>query len=183
MKKAVIKWLVKWFVIKANLYLWWSKKNQKWFQKEREPLPELEGLGDLMKIVGTSKWTADTWWMLWDAVSHPEYAYWNYKKNGTLGDCDDTAALACHYTQQWYDNTRILSMQWVDEKGKFHGHNVCIFDSDQPDMTTVISNGHNYAYTTNTVEDAMSTFVRGGELLSWFTFKPDLSEIIEWHIL
>lgn len=181
MKKAILRWLIKWFIIKMNLYLIWSKINQSIFQKSRKPLPALAGLTDVMKIVYSSKWTADTWWMLWDAISHPEYAYWNYCKNGTLGDCDDHAVFAAHYTQQWFDNTRILSMQWLDKEGKFHGHNICVFEEDD-ETCTFISNGYEYAVMLPSMQKCIDNFVRDGELISWFTFSPDLSEIIEYKL-
>ena len=183
MKKSILKWLIKWFIIKMNLYLIWSKINQKLFQKNREPLPKLRHLGELMEIIGTSKWTADTWWMLWDAIAHPEYAYYNYKHSGMLGDCDDHAVFSAHYTQQWYIDTRVLSIQWLDKAGKFHGHNICIFyREEQKNLITFISNGYNVAVTLRNFQRCLDAFVRDGEILSWFTFKPDLSEITDYFI-
>lgn len=183
MKKSIIKWLVKWFIIKMNLYLVWSKINQKLFQRHRTPLPELT-LDEMMGIIASSKWTADKWWMLWDAISHPEYAYWNYLTNGTLGDCDDHALFAADYVCQWFDNTRILSFQWVNKSGKFCGHNICIYD----DLggTSFISNGYTMPVTffgEGSQKKCIENFVRDGELLSWFTFDPNLKGILDYGIM
>lgn len=143
MKKKFFRWLIKWFIIKLNLYLLWSRLHQKLFQKKRLAIPKHNSLKELEQTLGSSTWTADTWKELWDVVNHPEHAYWKLKNQGTLGDCDDHAVLAAEVIDRdlWpgEPNAMVLSVQWLSAEGKFKGHNVCIFVGEFEDITQYLT--------------------------------------------
>lgn len=179
MKKWFFTCLI-WLVIKLNVYRVWSKIHQALFQRRRTTLPDLKNVNEVMQIVCTSQWSADKWWMLWDVISHPEFAYHRYLSIGTLGDCDDYAAFTAHYVRKWHKDVRILSMQWLDTKGKFRGHNVCIYDNNGE--FCMISNGFRAPKLIYNIPGGINYFVRGGELIAWFTMDPKSLKVTDYRI-
>lgn len=188
MKKWLIRWLVKWFVVKLNLYLLWSRFHQKLFQRKRVAVPtkHIQKIEDLEDILGHSTWRADKWWMLWDVISHPEHAYREYIDTGSLGDCDDFAnfsAYCIEHMEEKLINTRMLCVAWLRD-GKFLAHCVCMFMELGIPGWFYIGNYYNglamgmFA----TEEDVARHIVGDGEMLSWFTFGPDLKKVIDYKI-
>jgi hypothetical protein len=197
MKKKFFRWVIKWFIIKLNLYLLWSRLHQKLFQKKRLAIPKHASLKELEQTLSTSKWTADTWKELWDVVNHPEHAYWKLKNQGTLGDCDDHAVLAAEVIDRdlWPGdpNALVLSVQWLNKEGKFKGHNVCVFVGEFDDTTEfftapqedygTLDNGKKVALGWignyfggrarigyRDISGIVAAIVGEGQLISWFTF-------------
>jgi hypothetical protein len=121
--------------------------------------------------------------MAWDVISHPEWAYNNYLTNGSLGDCDDYAAFSSHCLQQLeYEDVCILSVQWLDSKGKFYGHNVSLYTEGF--QTYMVSNGFSKPMPVGGMKDAAAYWAKrsGGELLAWCIITPDLKEILIYRI-
>lgn len=185
MKKLFFKYLI-WIVIKTNVYLWWSRLHQKLFQRKRLPMPDIKNIQELMAVLIASRWTADTWKDLWDSISHPEHAYYKYVNGGSLGDCDDYASFTACYAEKWFDTVKILSIQWLDSKNKFHGHNVCVFSVEDspllPDGEYCISNGFAWPMQCDdAITESVTHFVKNGTLLSWFTISTDLKKICAYQ--
>lgn len=173
MKKKLLRMLL-WFVIKLNIYLLWSKFHQAVFQRDRVSIPEFEDIDEVMDVVRQSKWTADKWWMAWDVIAHPEWAYSCYLKSGSLGDCDNYANFSAYCLRRLGNNkVWILSIQWFDTQGKFHGHNVCCYLDDTFQMW-VISNGFHRPLPVKNQAEAINYFVRDGQILSWFVMDHRL---------
>lgn len=173
MKKLLLTWLL-WVVIKTNLYLLWSKLHQALFQRNRVKIPELLDVDDLMFIVRQSRWTADKWWMAWDVISHPEWAYRRFLEQKTLGDCDDYANFSSYCLRRLgYNMVWILSIQWLKNTGKFAGHNICCYLDDEFQMW-VISNGFHRPLPVADQDEAIKYFVKDGELISWFVMNEHL---------
>lgn len=173
-----------WLIIHLHIYLLWSRFQQFVFQRKRLKIPKMSAVKDVMDIVREAKWTKDRWWQLWDAFSHPEHAYYNFINKGTLGDCDDFAAFTCHcVTQIGYQDVKVLSVQWFDYKGKFHGHNVALFRDDEGRLW-MISNGFSNPLSMYDEYNAAAYWAKkyGGELIAYCTIRPDLKKILEHRI-
>lgn len=185
MKKKFFRALI-WLVIKLNVYKLWSRFHQALFQRNRVEIPHYKHVNQIMTVVRQSKWRADTWWILGDVISHPEWAYQDYLNKGSLGDCDDYANFAMYCVNQLPRSSdtkrgaaRILSIQWLDNRGKFHGHNVCIYIENGE--LFMISNGFSHPMSCRDEDVAIHYWVRTGQLLSWFVMDENLS-VIRHHI-
>ncbi len=207
MKKKLYRWFIKWFVIKLNLYLLWSRVHQKLFQKKRIPIPSCNNLVALETLLEGFTWYADGWKELWDVVNHPEHTYYKYLNDIHSGfDCDDFAALAamvCNRDLFPSQDAKILSVQWLNKANKFKGHNVCvfiyegdpvtidlrltspypsIFPSGQGDRVLALGWIGNYfegraKLGYSHITDIISEIVGDGMLLSWFVFDWECKKI------
>lgn len=194
MKKAFVKWLVKWFVIRMNLYLLWSKLHQSLFQRSRMKLPAVKSIADVEAVLKLGTYRADPWWVLGDVIAHPEHTYCGFlnpKLAGAFGcDCDDFSVLAGVLFQQIPDQVKgvhILSVQYIKKTGKIGGHNVCVFWDIKEERWGYISNwfgGKAFGrYVGEKAIVAEVLEVVEAELLSWFVFSPDLKNGIGgYHI-
>lgn len=186
MKYYIFKVLV-WLVVKTHIYMLWSRVFRFLTKKQRDSsIPEIPGLYTLELLFAKSKWRADKWWMLWDVVSHPEYAWHEFKTTGSFGDCDDYASFACEVLQRYanIDNPAILSAQWLDKDNKFHGHNVCLFQYGINARYSYVGNWFNgrAIHNLESIDSVVSHIINqsgGGRLISWFVFTHDTLKIKE----
>ncbi len=179
LKQYVIGWMIKWFVVRLNIYILWSRFYQKLFQRRRAELPRITSLAELESLLGRSVWRKDRWYMAFDAVSHPEAAYNEFLRTGSLGDCEDYSSFSASILSKLgFNDVEILSVQWLDKGSTFRGHNVCVFKSESG--YSFIGNWYNGHAVGNFQDiESMAKFIRGkdGILISWFTFPVDLNGI------
>lgn len=189
MKGWFIKLLIRIFVIELNIYLKWSLFCQKYLMKERLELPKIQSITEIENILGQGIWHEDPWWLMFDAISSPEYSYYNLVNKKGPWDCDDAACLSCALLQQLprYQDVQMLSVQWLRE-GKFIGHNVCIFrdtEEEESQQWCWMGNwfdGH-VARGYKNIEDIVKHMIGNTELLSYFTFDHELKGIISSKIM
>ncbi len=128
--------------LKYKWYYRWSRAYQYMFEhsfRKMDPkkhLPEFQSMDKLSRVLSEMRWRPDKWWMLWDAISHPCATFDRYQLGKTKpGDCDDISLVAACAIEDMRDrnvlsNVRdvgLLSIPWIDAKGKIGGHNVCAF--------------------------------------------------------
>ena len=202
MKKKFFRWLIKWFVIKLNLYLLWSRFHQWAFQRKRLAIPRQDSLKNLEEMLGQSVWSADGWKELWDVVAHPEFAYQKFVNSGTYGDCDDysvVAAEVCNRDLFPKQVAKVLAVQWL-RNGKFVGHNVCIFIYEGNELSqydvienpyiTQLDNGNEIALGWignyfrgraklgySSIEDIVKAIVADGVLIAYFVYDHRCKQI------
>lgn len=185
MKFYFIQFLIRWFVIRFHIYFIWSKIYQSLFQKKRKVLPVLRSVSEVQIFLSKSTWRSDKWYMLWDAISHPEYAYYEFEKTGSLGDCEDHSIVAAYLLKEILGTTpiKILSVQWLDQENKFHGHNVCVFNAGYGKLAYIGNWFHGEAtYGFYTIEEIAKSIVGDTQIISWFTFSMYLDQIYEWKV-
>jgi hypothetical protein len=197
MKKAVMRALT-WLALRGRLYAVWSKVYQFFGEHKHidKQLPPYSSFADVKKIVGKMKWRKDTWFMLWDAVSHPVATYSRHMAGMPAGDCDDQAFFAVRAIEdmraaQVVDGVvevGLLSVPWLQlvpgGKGKTRigGHNVCVFryyrtKSDMRSKWAHISNWHNGEFVSgfDTLEDVVKNILEDHRIsLGWAYWDVDL---------
>lgn len=181
MKKVLLQLLIRVFVIEFNFYLLWSRF-YRLFQRKRERIPNMT-LKFLEESFGNARWEADSWYMLWDVISHPEAAWHKRVNHGSPGDCDDWSAIAAEVLQRKLgkENTKLLSVQWLDRKNKFHGHNVCFFNDSG--ATKWISNWYNGKSQAvegdfeSSPRKIVEKIIEGGNLVSFIIIDPHKMKI------
>lgn len=126
--------------IQLRIYSLWSKLYQFMFQKDfRAPIELHSGYSSIVNSMRSGKlYKSDGPRELWDAIGHPEYVQWVINKGeAPMGmDCDEhaiyiVAALNCAIKSGVFvDSTlldaKLLTISWIDKKGKFGGHNVAL---------------------------------------------------------
>ncbi|MHA1613300.1 MAG: hypothetical protein ACTSW7_03775 [Candidatus Thorarchaeota archaeon] len=137
-------------VLKLRVYYIWSKIYQRFFEKwpknrykkMRQLWDEINftTLEEVESVIGKMHWQKDGIFQLGDAISDPKATYFRHV-NGIDGalDCDDMSLFAATAIKDmaskgrlldkgiWPDKVFLLSVPWVDEKGKVGGHNICVF--------------------------------------------------------
>jgi hypothetical protein len=112
--------------------------------------------------------------------------------NGLIAhNCDDYAAFAAKALisppfDKQYTNIQILSVQWLDSVGKYCGHNVAVFKNPEATLFPFCWIGNWYHGLTQrnckNLEEIAFEITGKGQLISWFSFTPDLQKILEWKL-
>ena len=143
-------------VLRGRLYYLWSKVYQATFEKwaHNVELLSYKSVKALEETLGRMKWKRDGPWQLWDAIGGPKATYSKHLSHKEVGDCDEYALYAADRLRDMAvrgvlvdkgikrDEIYVLTIPWVDLKGKAGGHNVCAFKYRDAD-------GVNWAHVSN----------------------------------
>lgn len=135
-KLVVFRWLTR-QALKGGWYYRWSRvyrflfewRYRKWVDPGYTSLPD-----GVEATLGRMVWRKDPWWMLYDAVSYPRAVLKRHLSGKAAGDCDEFAIFAVWAIRDMmgrgylkdFRSVGMLSVPWLDEKGKCGGHNVCV---------------------------------------------------------
>jgi hypothetical protein len=137
------------FIIKITLYTVlslgldckWSKAYRWIYQRDwkDKPVSKYATFKDIYFFIRQQLWVADGAKELWNAYSYPSY----FERTGTdtvdSHDCDEFALYQVTVIENAVNEgsfeekdltTRMLSVCWIDDKGKQNGHNVCLIKND-----------------------------------------------------
>jgi hypothetical protein len=124
-----------WFVTRG--YFWWSKFWRLILEKKGGvKMTDFAGIGQLEQRLAEFKWRRDPLAGSLDVISRPETVeriYQDHKASGAegqpeVGDCDDFAIYAADRVLASAAipmEAYLLTINWFDDQGKWHGHNVC----------------------------------------------------------
>ena len=188
MKLAIFRalfWV--WFFVRG--YYRWSKF---WmaFTEGRYSMVNLTpsvSLGQLEEALSKMTWKADPGKGLFDTISSPHRVEFVLRQRlagmgkGEVGDCDEFALYAAVSVEDMIKRGRLdarnpefMSVTWLDAKGNFHGHNVCVFEDS-----------HGWNHMSNWFEGKVQSGAHPGhrfaspkEIALWFSQAEDQGELI-----
>jgi hypothetical protein len=177
-----------------HVYFFWSKLYRFiWERKNKKTeLPQVTSLREVTVILDTSKWTADGPKELWDSIASAEASYFRLLTEGSLGDCDQSALVACKLIETLnIGDAYMMSVIW-EKEGKLNGHNICLVKMKNPAVTTkpffFMGNwfdGKIVGYYNNPREVAREVCKLTGDaiLVSWFTYDSNLKNVLNYEIV
>lgn len=153
-------------------------------------------LEEVENVVSKMHWQRDGIFELGDAISDPAATYFRHV-NGIDGamDCDEMAIFAATVIKDmaakgrildkgiWPDRVFLLSVPWIDEKGKVGGHNICTFyyiDNDTKEYKWAhISNwfGGRIIWNFDTLDDVLKSILITKTSIGYGLVTPDLKLI------
>lgn len=182
-----------WLALRGKLYYVWSKIYQFLFERKYRstPVPGFVSLSGVSEFVGKMRWRKDTWVMLFDAISAPQATVARHLADQKAGDCDDISLVDAVCINDMLErgylkcdtgiiDVGLLSVPWVDVKGKTGGHNVCAFSYKVPVSGSYainwahVSNWHGGEVITSaggkalgSLEDVVKAVLGGKTSLGW----------------
>lgn len=131
-----------WLLFKTRGYYCWSKLYRYFFEAgyQNQKLTQYQNLGHLGDALRSMKWVQDPLKGKLDIISSPkkvEHLYQLAKLKGEraeIGDCDEFAQYAADRIEEMRRRSVIniipyfMTLNWFDNKGVFHGHNICAME-------------------------------------------------------
>jgi hypothetical protein len=175
-----------WLVFKTRLYYVWSRFYRWAFERKYRTteLTQFDSLAELEKALGEMVWTQDPIKGVLDVVSSPQKVeyIWRYGDQ-EVGDCDEFAVYAADRIQDMIsravvelEQPRFVSVNWFDEEGTHHGHNICIFFDPAKKAWGHIGNwfsGQAQMHFDDP-KDIADWFAGDGQLIAFAIARPDL---------
>lgn len=168
-------WL--WFVT-DGYYLWsrwWRWLVERQYRRTRPTLFADWQL--LSERLGQMQWRQDPVKGLFDVISTPSKVEAKFQTGQPVGDCDEFAAYAAHsFNKLDRYFPEIMTVNWLDRAGRFHGHNVCAYYDDVEGQWYHMSNwGQGRRYGPFFSREETAREIAGtGRLIGWATVTPDL---------
>jgi hypothetical protein len=162
-----------WLALRGKLYYVWSRIYRFLFERKRIKKYRIPGYTSLPdgveRTVDRMRWRKDTWVMLFDAVSHPHATLGRHLEGLKAGDCDDISLFAAWAIRDMmrrgflapFRFVGLLSVPWLDGKGKCGGHNVCVVSYVDPQTNEV-----RWAHVSNWRSGQVQTHDRRNELFA-----------------
>lgn len=177
-----------WVSLRCRVYYAWSKVYRFLFERwaDNVVIPDADCFGDVTKVVRDIEWRKDTWFMLWDVVSHPGATYKRHLDGKRGGDCDDISMIALVMVEgiaarkpDLFGRVGFLSVPWLEAGGKVGGHNVCAFETmiNGELMWKHMSNWYDGKLSPKSfgsLEDVVRDVLDGNESLGWAFANSDL---------
>jgi hypothetical protein len=195
MKLAFLRavfWL--WFITRG--YYLWSKLWRFLLEGKYKdtPLTQYATLGQLESALGAMKWTEDDLKGVFDVISLPEKVEQIYRLSGgdrekaKVGDCDEFAIYAANRIRDLVERRRanlatpyFMSINWLGEKGEFHGHNICAYFDKTENKWGHIGNWFSgqaqlHFFSLDEIAEWFANNHRdgAGTLIAWAVATPDL---------
>lgn len=198
MKEFCLK-VVIWVTFNLRVYLIWSKLYRIIWERKysKTQLAKYTNFQDLATFIESLTWTADGFKQLGDAISTPQKVQWiaNNTTDKKIGDCDEFAIYNATVINDALDNQTFvdrivpvdaycMSVCWLDQSGKFMGHNVCLLEF--PNGMYRYMDYHNPSTSKGTIEE-IAALVRasfsgiGTKSLGWMVYTDKLKFIRFGH--
>ena len=188
-------WL--WFITRGY-YLW--SKFWRWVLEGKylgTPMTQYANIGQLESALGAMKWKQDDIKGMFDVISRPEKVEQIWRLSGgdrekaQVGDCDEFAIYAADRIRDMIERNRasletpyFMTVNWLGEKGEFHGHNICAYYDKTAEKWSHIGNWFSgkaqpaFDSLDGIAEWFANNYRDGdGTLLAWAVATPDLKLI------
>lgn len=145
---------------------------------------------DVTQLMAQLEWARDDLWSILDYFRHPEAVWHALTIDGRIdpgeapGDCDDWAALIAWFLEDIPGtNPLLFNVVWINEHGRFSGHNVCVFTHQ--DKLAHISNWRVHGIRGqpfigfSSYDEVAVDIATGGVLVGWTAVNPGNLKVLE----
>ena len=158
---------------KLELWRWWSNIYRVIFESKYSKFngPKCSSIVDVSRALRAIKYEHDGIKRFIDTVSYPQAVYERGRD-----DCDGSAIFAhAMIAQNELARPWILSVAWLDEKNKYHGHAVCMYTHVDDGSYSHIGNwNQSMPVKCEDFKEVIGSITFGSVLVGWAVYGGDL---------